>query len=158
MSEKPTPQFIAGVQLISALTGMTLAFQQRFGDAALDVAKGVAENLGTKIGTQFKKEAGVTGSGIRDIERVYHAWLDETLAPHKLDTTVEGSKLTVTRESPTMCPGLVVSKQMNLPLETVCGNICQLMFKGIAKSVNPSAEYKAVQMSQNKCVETIEIP
>lgn len=157
MSEKHSPEFMAGVQLISALTGMTLAFKQRFGDEALKVTQSFVEQMGTRIGNQFKEMAGVTGTGIHDIERVFHAWLDPALAPHKLETHAEGNKLTVTRESPTLCPGLVVAKQMNLPLETVCNNISQRMFQGVAKAVNPNVKYSAVQMSERKCVETIEI-
>ena len=153
-----TPQFQAGVQLFSALMGLTLAFKQKFGDEALNVASAFAEQMGTRMGNQFKRTAGITGSGIKDVERLYHVWLDPVLAPHKLATSVEGNKLTVTREAPTMCPGLVVAKQMNLPLEMVCGNISQPMFQGIARAVNPNAKHSAVQMSQHKCVETIEIP
>lgn len=158
MSGKHTPEFMAGVQLISALMGMSLAFKQRFGDEALNVARGFVEQLGMRIGNQFKENLGITGTGIQDIERIYHAWLDPALKPHKLDTRVEGSKLTVTRESPTSCPGLVVAKRMGLPLEMVCENISQQMFKGIAKAVNPNVKYTAITMSEQKCLETIEIP
>ena len=61
MSEKPTPEFMAAAQMITALMGMTLAYKQRFGDEALEVARGFAEQLGTKVGSQFKERAGVTG-------------------------------------------------------------------------------------------------
>lgn len=156
MSEKYTPQFMAGVQLMSALMGLTLAFKQRFGDEALKITRAFAEQMGTRMGNEFKERAGITGSGIHDVERLYHAWLDPTLAPRKLHTNVEGKKLTVTRESPTMCPGLIVANQMNLPLEAVCNNISQPMFQGIARAVSPNAKYSTVQMGQNICVETIE--
>ena len=149
---------MAGVQLISSLMGLTLSFKQRYGDEALEISRGFAENMGMKMGNRFKEMASITGSDIQDIERVYHTWLDPILAPNKLETKIEGNKLTVIRKSPTLCPGLVVAKQMNLPLETVCQNISQQMFKGIAKAVNPNAEYGTIQMSQQKCIETIEIP
>ena len=110
------------------------------------------------MGNMFKEGAGITGSGIRDIEQVYHMWLDPALKPHKLATEVEGNKLTVTRENPTLCTGLVVAKQMNLPLEMVCKNISQPMFKGVAKAVNPDAKYNSILMSMQKCIESIEIP
>ena len=158
MSEQQTPEFVAGVQMISALTGMTLAFRQRFGDDALMVARGFSEQLGMRMGKMFMERANITGSDIRDIEKVYHAWLDPVLKPNEIITNVEGNKLTVIRENPTLCPGLVVAKQMNLPLETVCNNISQQMFKGIAKAVNPNAEYSTIQMGTSKCVESIEIP
>ncbi len=148
---------MAAAQMITALMGMTLAYKQRFGDEALEVARGFAEQLGTKVGSQFKERAGVTGSGIQDVERVYHAWLDPALSPHKLDTRVEGIKMTITRESSQRCAGLFVAKQMGLPLEMVCRNISQPLFKGIAKAVNPNAKYTGVQMSEQKCIETIEI-
>lgn len=158
MSERHTPEFMAAAQLITALMGMTLAFKQRFGDEALEVARGFVEQLGMKIGNQIKERAGITGSGIHDVERVYHAWLDPALKPHELDTRVEGNELTIARESPQNCAGLFVAKQMDLPMEMVCGNISQPMFKGIAKAVNPNAMYTTVQMSEQKCLEKIEIP
>jgi len=158
MSEKFTPEFTAGVQLMSALMGMTLAFKKRFGDEAMKVAQGFTVQLGTTMGNKFKEKAGIKGSGIHDIERLYHAWLDPILAPHKLKTNIEGNKLTVTRESPTVCPGIIVAKQMNLPLEMVCNNISMRMFEGIAKSVNPNAKHSSVQMSEHKCIEVIKIP
>ena len=157
MSEKHTPEFMGGVQLFSALMGLTLAFKQKFGDEALEVTRGFVEQMGVKMGNQFKGKAGITGSGAEYVERVYHAWLDPMIAPYKLGTSVQGHKLTVIRESPTECPGLVVAKQMNLPLEMVCNNISQPVFTGVAKSVNPKARFSAVQMSERKCIETIEI-
>lgn len=158
MSEKFTPEFMAGVQLMSALTGMALAYKKRFGDEALKIAQGFTVQLGTTIGNKFKEKANIKGTEIHDIERLYHAWLDPILAPNKLKTNVEDNKLTVTRESPTLCPAIIAAKQMNLPLETVCNNISTRMFEGIAKSVNPNAKYSSVQMSEHKCIETIKIP
>ena len=143
---------MAGVQLISSLMGLTLAFKQRYGEEALEISRMFVENMGTRMGNKFKEMASVTGMDIQDIERVYHSWLDPILAPHRLDTRIEGNKLIVTRESPTMCAGLIVAEQLNLPLETVCHNISQPMFKGIARAVNPKAEYNMVQMGQQKCI------
>jgi hypothetical protein len=137
--------------------GLTLAFKQRYGDEALKISRRFAENMGIKMGNKIKEMSGITGTDIMDIEQVYHAWLDPVLAPHKLETKIEENKLNIIRESPTKCPGIIVAKQMNLPLETVCHNISQPMFKGIAKAVNPNVEYNTVHMSEKKCIETIEI-
>ena len=153
-----TPQFLGVVRLQSALMGLTSAFKKEYGDEALDIAKGFTHQLGIKMGDEVKEKAGVVGSSLKDIEKVLHAWQDPVVLGPPPKSKIEGKKLTMIRENPTQCPALHIAKQMNLPLETVCGNICQPMFKGIAKSVNLNAEYKAVQMSQNKCVETIEIP
>jgi hypothetical protein len=158
MSEKFSPAFQGGVQLQSALMGLTLAFKKKFGDEALKVTQAFAEQMGTMIGNQMKEKAGVTSSGIHDIEKVFHAWLDPTLAPRKLKTNVEGNKLNLIRESPTLCPAIIVAKQMNLPLKMVCNTVALHMFKGVAKSVNPNAKHSNVQMSEQKCIDRIEIP
>ena len=158
MSERFSPEFQGGVQLQSALMGLTLAFRRVYGDEALKVTQAFAEQMGTMIGNQIKGKIGVTGSGIHDVERVFHAWLGPALAPQKLETSVEGNKLTVTRQSPTMCPAIVVAKQMDLPLEMVCNTVALRMFRGVAKSVNPNAKHSSIQTSEQKCIDRIEIP
>jgi len=158
MSEKFSPEFQGSVQLQSALMGLTLAFQKKYGDEAVKVTQAFAEKMGIMIGNRIKEKAGVAGSGVHEVEGVFHAWLDPTLAPRKLETSVEGNKLTVTRENPTVCPAIIVAKQMNLPLEMVCNTVALPMFKGIANSVNPNAKHSSLQMSEQKCIHRIEIP
>jgi hypothetical protein len=114
--------------------------------------------MGTIIARNCKEKGGVTGSGIHDIERVLHTWLDPAIAPHKLKTSVDGNKLAVTRESPASCPAIAVAKQMNLPLEVVCNTVALPMLKGVAKAVNPNAKYSSIQMSEQKCIDRIEVP
>ena len=71
MSEKPNPQFMAGVQMMSALMGLTLAMKQKFGEEVLKVTQSFVGQMGTMLGTQIKEKAGVTGTGIQDIEKIY---------------------------------------------------------------------------------------
>ena len=158
MNVKRTPEFEAAVRLMNALMGLTLAMKARFGDDALSVAQGFAERLGMRMGTRIKASAGISGTGIRAVEQLYHAWLDPTYAPYTVDIEVKGNTLSVTRTNPTMCLGLVMAKQLQLPLETVCHTISQPFFKGIAKAINPNAAYSAVRMSEPECIETIELP
>ena len=158
MSVKRTPEFEAAVRLMSALMGLTVAMKERFGDEALTVAQGFAERLGTRMGNRIKGQTGISGTDIHAVEQLYQAWLGPTYAPYKVDTEVKGNKLIVTRTSPTICLGLAMTKQLQLPLETVCHTISQPFFKGIAKAINPDAMYSAVQMSEPKCIETIELP
>jgi len=141
---KFSPEFMGGVQLQSALMGLTLAFKKKYGDEAIKVSQAFAEQLGTMMGNKFKEKAGITKTGIHGIEKVFHIWLDPAFAPHKLKTSVEDNKLTVARESPTMCPAILVAKQMP-------------MFKGVAKAVNPNVRHSNIQMSENKCIDRIEI-
>jgi hypothetical protein len=155
--EKFSPEFTGGVQLQSALMGLTLAFKKKYGDEATNVTKAFVEQMGTMMGNSFKEKGGVKGSGLHEVERVLHIWLDPAVAPHKLKTSVEGKKLTVIRESPAMCPAMVVAKQMKLPLETVCNTVASPMFKGVAKAVNNNAKYSNIQMTEQKCVDKIEI-
>jgi len=154
---KFSPEFMGGVQLQSALMGLTLAFKKKYGDEAIKVSQAFAEQLGTMMGNKFKEKAGITKTGIHGIEKVFHIWLDPAFAPHKLKTSVEDNKLTVARESPMMCPAILVAKQMNLPLELICNTIALPMFKGVAKAVNPNARHSNIQMSENKCIDRIEI-
>ena len=156
--EKFSPEFIGGVQLQTALMGLTLAFKKKYGDEAVNVAKTFVEQLGTIMGNNFKEKGGIKGSGIHEIEKVFHIWMDPAIAPHKLSTNVEGNKLRVTRESPTMCPAIMVSKQMNMPLELVCNTVALPMFKGIARAVNPQAKTSNIQVTERKCIDGIEIP
>ena len=156
--EKFSPEFMGGVQLQSALMGLTLAFQKKYGDEAVKITQAFAEQMGTRMGSNFKEKAGITGSGVREVERVFHIWLDPAVAPHKLKTSVEGKKLTVTREIPARCPAIVVARQMKLPLERVCNTVALPMFKGVAKAVNPNAKISNIEMSEHKCRDVIEIP
>lgn len=155
--EKFSQEFMGGVQLQSALMGLTLAFQRKYGDEAVKITQAFVEQMGTRMGNNFKEKGGIKGSGIKEVERVFHVWLDPAVAPNKLKTSVDGDKLSVTREIPTMCPAIVVAKQMNLPLEMVCNTVALPMFKGVAKAVNPKAKTSNIQMGEQKCVDTVEI-
>ena len=156
--EKLSPQFQGAVRLQSALMGLTLAFKEKYGDEALEIAKAFTKQLGIKIGTQFKEKAGVVGSGIKDIESVLHAWQDPVVLGPPPKSKIEGKRLTMIRESPTQCPALHVAKQMNLPLEMVCNTVAFPMFRGVAEAVNPKAKHTSVQISSKKCIDAIEIP
>jgi len=148
---------MGGVQLQSALMGLTLAFKKKYGDEAAKITQAFVEQLGTMMGNNFKEKGSVTGSGIKEVDRVFHMWLDPAVAPHKLNTSVDGNKLTVIRETPTMCPAMAVAKQMNLPLEMVCNTVALPMFKGVAKAVNSQAKAANIQMSEQKCIDIIEL-
>ena len=151
------PAFMAGVQIQSLLMGLTLAFKEKYGDEALTVAQNFAERIGTMTGNGMKAQAGVTGSGIEDIEKVIHLWLDPVTAPQKVETRIEGNTLIIPRESPTMCPPLLVAQNLNVPVEMVCSTIAWPIFQGMAKAVNPNAKYSNVEISEQKCIDKIEI-
>lgn len=156
--EKYAPQFQGVVQLQSALMGMALAFKERYGDEALEIAKTYTKQLGMNIGNQIKKQAGITGSGLIDIEKTLHAWQDPVVLGPPPTSKIEGKRLTMTRESPTQCPALHVAKRMNLPLAMICENVSFPMFRGVAESVNPDAKHISVQIAREKCIDAIEIP
>lgn len=156
--EKFSPEFMGGVQLQIALMGLNLAFQKKYGDEATKITQAFVEQMAIRMGNNFKERAGITGSGIKEVEKVFYIWLAPAVAPHKLNTTIEGKKMTVTRENPVMCPAVVVAKQMNLPLDMVCNTVAFPMFKGIAKAVNPNAKVSNLQRAENKCLDRIEIP
>jgi len=156
--EKSSPQFQATVQLQSALMGLTLAYKQKYGDEALEVAKAFIKQLGIRLGNQLKEKTGVVGSGPKDIERVLHAWQDPATLGPPAKSTVEGKRLTMTREAPTQCPAMLVAKQMNLPLGMVCNTVAFPMFRGVAEAINPKARHTSVQIDSKKCIDVIEVP
>jgi len=156
--EKSSPQFQGAVQFQSALMGLALAYKQKYGDEALEVAKSFTKQLGVRLGNQLKERTGVAGSGLKDIEKVLHAWQDPTVLGPPTKSTIEGSKLTMTREAPTQCPALAVAKQMNLPIELVCNTVAFPMFRGVAEAVNPKAKHTSVKIASKECIDAIEIP
>ena len=156
--EKWSVQFQGAVQLQSALMGLALAYKQKYGDEALEVAKTFTKQLGMRLGNQLKEKTGVVGSGLKDIERVLHAWQDPAVLGRPPKSTIEGKKLMLTREEPTQCPAMIVAKQMNLPLEMVCNTVAFPMFRGVAEAVNPKAKHTSVQIHSKKCIDAIEIP
>jgi hypothetical protein len=156
--EKLPPEFMANVQLQSALMGLTLAFKQKYGDDALKITQAFGEQMGFRLGNQIKEKASVKGSSIQDVERVLHAWMDPTALGPPVKTKVEGKKLTAVRESPTQCPALHVAKQLNVPVELVCNTLAFPMFRGVFKAINPNAKHSNIQISEKKCIDTIEVP
>ena len=70
---KFSPEFQRGLKLQSALMGLTLAFKSKYGGEAIEVAQAFAEQMGTMIGNKVKETAGITGSGIEDVEKLFHA-------------------------------------------------------------------------------------
>lgn len=158
MSEEYSPQFRGVVNLQSALMGMTLAFKGKYGDEALTIAKEFIKQLGMNIGNQIKKQAGTTGSSLKDIEKTLHAWQDPVVLGPKAKSKIEGKRLTMTRENPTQCPALHVAKRMNLPLAMICETVVFPMFKGVAESENRKAKHTSIQLSSEKCIDAIEMP
>ena len=157
MVDKMLPQFMGTVRIQTAIMGLTLAFKEKYGEEALDVAKAYVEGMGMMIGWQLKQEGGITGSDVSAIERVYHAWLDPAYAPNRPDIQVNDNEVFVTRKSPMLCPAMVASKQMNLSLDLVCETVAIPMFRGVAKSVNKDAVHTSTR-GQQKCIDKLQIP
>ena len=156
--EKYAPQFEGLVRLQSALMGITLAFQERYGDEALEIYKQFIKQLGMNIGNQIRKQAGITGSSLKDIEKTLHAWQDPVVLGPPPKSKIEGKRLLMIRESPTECPALHVAKRMKLPLAVVCENVAFPMFRGVAESANPDAKHTSIQIASETCIDAIEIP
>jgi len=146
------------VQLQTALFGLTQAFNEKYGDEALKVSEAFIEKLGIKMGTQIKEKEGITGSGIEDIEKLFIAFTRPLSSGAAAKSMVEGNKLTIIRESPSLCPGIYVAKQLKAPLETVCQTVNFPMMRGVAKAVNPNAKQTSIQLSEDRCEEIIEVP
>ena len=156
--EQVSHRFEGAVRFQSALMGMALAFKEKYGEEALEIAKQFTKKLGMNIGNQIKKQAGITGSNLKAIEKTLHAWQDPVVLGPPPKSTIEGNRLTMIRESPTQCPALHVAKRMNLPLEMICENVAFPMFRGVAEAVNPKAKHTSVQIASAKCIDAIEIP
>ena len=159
MSEKGIPPEIQGiVQLQSALFGLTQAFKEKYGDEALKVSESFIENMGVKMGTQIKEKEGITGSDLQDVEKVFHTFTRPLTSGATAKSVLEGNKLTIIRESPALCPGIYVAKQLNVPLEYVCKTVNFPMMLGVAKAVNPHAKHASIHLSEERCEELIEVP
>jgi hypothetical protein len=158
IEEKPSPQFQGAVQLQSALMGLALAYKQKYGDEALEVAKAFTKQLGVRLGNQLKKNIGIVDSDLKDIERVFHVWQDAATLGPPSKSMIEGKKLTIMREAPTQCPAIVVAHQMNLPVEMVCNTVAFPMLRGVAEAINPKAKHTSVKIGSKECIDTIELP
>jgi hypothetical protein len=159
MGDKELPPEVQGsVRLQSALFGLTQAFKEKYGDEALKVSVSFIENMGVKMGTQIKEKEGITGSGLEDIEKVLEAFTRPLTTGTPAKTEIEGNKLALIRESQALCPAIYVAKQLNVPLEMICKTINFPTLRGIAKAINPNVKHTSVQISEQKCVETFEIP
>jgi hypothetical protein len=156
-AEKWSPEFQGAVQFQSALMGLALAYKQKYGDEALEVAKAFTKQLGVRLGNQLKKNIGIIGSDLKDIEKVLHAWQDPAVLGPPPKSTIAGNRLTMIREAPAQCPALVVAKQMNLPVEMVCNTVAFPMFRGVAEAVNPKAKHRSVKIASKECIDTIEL-
>ena len=96
-AEKYSPQFEGVVQLQSALMGITLAFRKRYGDEALEISKKFTEQLGMSIGKQIKKQTGITGSELGDIDKFLHAWQDPVVLGPTPTSRIQSGRLTLAR-------------------------------------------------------------
>jgi len=54
---KLSPEFEGAVRLQSVLMGIALAFKERYGDEALEIAKKFTKQLGLNIGKVFSGES-----------------------------------------------------------------------------------------------------
>jgi hypothetical protein len=157
--EKLNPQMQGTVNLMTAVMGLTLAMKQRFGDGAIDVTKNFVEQMGVKMGNQVAEKAGIEGHDLKAISKTLHTWQDPIFQGPAAESKIEGKTLTMIRKSPSRCPALYVAKQMkDVPLELICNTVSFPMFRGVAKAVNQQAKHKSLQISQEKCVDVIELP
>ena len=156
--EKLSAQFEGAVRFQSAFMGLALAYKQKYGDEAREVAKAFAKQLGLKLGNQLRENLGVVGSDLTAIERVLHAWQDPVVSGRPPKSKIEGKKLIMTREAPTQCPAMAVAKQMKLPVEMVCNTVAFPMFRGVAEAVNPKAKHTSVKIASKECIDAIEVP
>ncbi len=101
------------------------------------------------MGTQIKEKEDITGSGPQDIEKVLQARARFT-RPLTTDTPAKtmvlGNKLTLIRESPTLCPAIHVARQLNLPFEMVCKTANFPTIRGVAKAVNQNEKHTSVRV------------
>jgi len=120
MVDKMSPEFMGTVRIQTGLMGLTLAFKEKYGAETFDVTKAYVVRMGRMIGSQIKEKGGITGSDATAIEQVYHTWLDPAYAPNQTDIQVNDNVISVTQKSPILCPAMVASQQLNLPLDLVC--------------------------------------
>jgi hypothetical protein len=157
--EKLSPQMQGTVNLMTAVMGLTLAMKQKFGQEAFDVTKTFVEQMGLKMGNQVVEKARIEGHDLEAIRKTVHVWQDPIFEGPPAESKIEGKTLTMMRNSPSRCPALYVARRMkDVPLELICNTVSFPMFRGVAKAVNQEAKHRSLQISEEKCVDVIELP
>lgn len=135
--------------------GLAMAYRERYGDESLEVLRSFGEKMGTKIGNELKQK-GIKGSGVEDLRKM-NDLQTEDFPDETFKYEVEANKLRIIREVPSLCSMILVSKELNIPLRTVCENLAFPQFHAIMKTVNPNVKHTCIEISEQRCVHDLEI-
>jgi len=135
-----TKEQAAAVQSQAQLIGLVMAYYQRYGEDAFQVAKGFSTQLGKMMGDNAKKALNITGTDAQAIAAVANAALSQ------LGMTgvcrVEGNK--VIAETDGFCPIMEAVKMLNAPWNKIDEVCAWPAFGALGASVNPNVKIDIV--------------
>ena len=115
--------------------GLVMAFYDKLGDDALDIAKAYFSQLGMTWGQDLKRSLHVEGDDEVALAAVLNAFLIQAVGMPEGSARVHGNQVIV--ENKDFCSVLEAVKLLKAPWEKVCLNCAQPIFEGIASAVNP---------------------
>lgn len=138
--------------------GLVMAYYNRFGEDALQVAKEYFSQAGRMLGENFKRSLNIVGSDASAVAAALNAFLMQAAGIPDL-AKIQGNQVLVVGEG--FCPAMEAAKMVNAPLDKACLNCSLPMFEGIASAINPNVKLEVPQArfkGDKSCTEIFTIP
>ena len=115
--------------------GLVMAYYEKLGDDAFDIAKAYFSQVGMTWGQDLKRSLKVEGNDENALAAVLNAFLVQAVGMPEGSAEVQGNQVIV--ENKDFCSVLEAVQQLNAPWEKVCHNCALPIFEGVALAVNP---------------------
>jgi len=152
-----TKEQMGAVQTMALLIGLQMAYYNRFGEDAFQVATEFAAQTGKMMGENIKRNLNITGTDTSAVAAVLDAHVMEFGMP--AICRVEGNK--VIAETEGFCPVMEAVKMLNAPWDKVDVCFTWPMFAGTAHAVNPDAKLEVLEArhrGDKSCKHVITVP
>ena len=116
--------------------GLVMAYYEKLGDDAFDIAKAYFSQVGMTWGQDLKRSLKVEGNDVNALAKVLNTFLSQTVGMPEGSAKVHDNQVIV--ENKSFCAVLEAVQMLNAPWEKVCLNCAQPIFEGIASAVNPN--------------------
>ena len=138
--------------------GLVMAYRNRFGEDALQVARQYWAQVRTMLAENSKPSLNIVGSDASPVAAALGAFLMRAARIPDL-AKVQGDRVLVVGEG--FRPAMEAAKMLNAPLDKVCLNCSLPMFEGIASAINPNVKLEVPQArfkGDKSCKEIFTIP
>jgi hypothetical protein len=135
-----TKEQMSAVQAQLSAIGLIMAYYSRFGEDALQVAKGYFTQLGKIQGENSKNSLKITRTDANAVAAVLNACLKRIEMP--AICKVEGNK--VIAETDGFCPIMEAVKMLNAPWDKIDNYCSWPAFGAMARAVNPNVKIDVV--------------